>query len=110
MNQPERKGKAMRLLDAMTPAKSREEAAMLPARMRTVSQGAALESVRERREVKTVDVPVNKNTAAEKTNKVVLLRRRAALQHVLKRQFACDTVLFSGQRAELHRRRPDHRR
>lgn len=100
----------MRLLDTMTPAKSKEEAAMLPARVRTVSQGAALESVRVSRDMKTVEIPQNKNTAAEKTNEVVLPRRRAALHHVLERQFVCDTVMISGRRAGLHRRRPDYHR
>ena len=76
----------MRPLDAMTPARSWEEAAMTMAKINTLSGGAALKSVKTiTKEVETVDVTENKNTAAGKCDD--FSRRRSALRHVLERQF-----------------------
>lgn len=76
----------MRFLDAMTPARSWEEAAMMPARMRTMSDGAALKSVKTiTKEMETMAVAEQKNPAAEEES--TWIRRRAALRHVLERQF-----------------------
>lgn len=76
----------MRLFNAMTPARSWEEAAMTVAKINTMSGGAALGSVRTiQQEWTTVEVPQNKNSAAGKGE--ALPRRRSALRHVLERQF-----------------------
>lgn len=77
----------MRFLDAMTPARSWEEAAMTKAGVRTLAGGAALGSVRMPvKERETVEIPLRQtNTAAGE--KAYLPRRRSALRHVLERQF-----------------------
>ena len=76
----------MRLSDAMTPARSWEEAAMTIAKVSTLSGGAALKSVKTiSKDMETVEVAENKNTAAGKS--YALPCRRAALRHVLERQF-----------------------
>ena len=76
----------MRLSDAMTPARSWEEAAMTAAKPATLSGGAALKSVKTiSKDMETVEVTESKNAAAGKSD--ALPRRRSALRHVLERQF-----------------------
>jgi len=76
----------MRFSDVMTPARSWEEAAMMPAKMATLSGGAALKSVRIiTKDLETVEVTENKKTAAGDSG--VMSRRRSALRHALKQQF-----------------------
>lgn len=76
----------VRLLDFMTPARSWEEAAMTIAKVRTLSDGAALNSVKTiDAALETMEIAENKNTAAGSEH--VLPRRRAALRHVLERRF-----------------------
>lgn len=80
----------MRLLYAMTPAKSKEEAAMTPAGVRTLAGGAALKSVRSMPDkMETIEMTLaQQNTAAEGGRKdSAAPRRRSALRHVLERQF-----------------------
>ena len=80
----------MRLLYAMTPAKSKEEAAMRLAGVRTLAGGAALKSVRSMPEkMETVEVTlIQQNAAAQGVRKESATpRRRSALRHVLERQF-----------------------
>ncbi|MBQ4552473.1 MAG: hypothetical protein IJA59_05945 [Clostridia bacterium] len=76
----------MRLSDAMTPARSWEEAAMTVAHARTMLGGAALKSVKTiANEIETLEVTTDKNPAAGKAQ--TIRRRRAALRHALERQF-----------------------
>lgn len=74
----------MRLSDAMKPAMEWSEAAMLPARPRTLSDGAALRQLKQVDDLNTV-APLTKNTPApaEETQDMRSLPlRRAAFRQV----------------------------
>jgi len=85
----------MRLSDMMQPARSLEEAAMMTAKARTLSKGAALKMVRDREMV--MDEKIVEQTAQEIQNAApqvgtaseTLAERpvRAALYHVLRHSF-----------------------
>lgn len=81
----------MRLYDAMTPARSPEEAAMTKAKPPTLLGGAALSSLRAREMDENLEtVEIEKGPAAQENQSRSALRdrrRRAALRHVLERQF-----------------------
>lgn len=77
----------MRLLDYMTPARSLEEAAMTAAKIHTLSGGAALSSLRVTGDIAAEDVKEKVPAAMEEKKESHLPRRRAALRHVLERQF-----------------------
>lgn len=81
----------MRLDDAMTPARSWEEAAMTKARVRTLLGGAALSSLRAQEpNLNVTPVEIEKTPAAQETQSgsaPYIQQRRAALRHALERQF-----------------------
>ena len=76
----------MRLCDVMTPARSREEAALLTAQTRTVSGGAALRSV-QRTDWDREVVEIENTAGQDDTVNGSCACRRAALRHLLERQF-----------------------
>lgn len=76
----------MRLCDVMTPARSREEAAMQTAEVRTATGGAALRSV-QRTDWNREVVEIENTAGQENTTNGTCACRRAALRHLLERQF-----------------------
>ncbi|MBQ9299653.1 MAG: hypothetical protein IJ214_04005 [Clostridia bacterium] len=74
----------MRLSDVMKPAMEWSEAAMLPARVRTLSQGAALRQLKhlDRLDTALVDQEQKPAPAQEARDTRSLLLRRAAYQQI----------------------------
>ena len=78
----------MRFFDAMTPAKSAEESALVRAKMPTLAKGAALKSVcRKEKLPAAVEIKENPAVRAYEEPGASHALRRAAFRHFLKKRF-----------------------